>query len=409
MGKAALAVVLFFSLNVAYCHELFVRRVAGCTHPITVFHGHAALSPLRCENRLIGGNALDQARFYDLRQFDPECETVPVAEGAGMHGVAPALCVALTGGTSTTFPVKLPDHVLRPVALLRDKRGFEMGTGVLIAPNVILTAQHVVIPSKSAHQQPTAAVFDYAQSESCELASLAEEVSFKLPYDTSGSTLQLLASSKKLDYALLTIEPQSSVSSETAEISPVQVVRARRQADGCSLLTLNPKNGLLPADFGISPIPIDDAAIKTLTPPRDVVTVVGFTRNVFFPRGLLAATGRVTEANVLVPPLDVAPTSIHYNAQTTHGFSGGPVFDGQFKWIGVHTTGYSTLDEPEAVRHGAFKFFQYPNGGHRLERILSDLAACIKLELPPKWLKDTILLRRIAAMPVAEPCSWSGK
>lgn len=408
MLNAGLAAVIALSLGceAASCRELFVERVAGCTQAHMVFHRHVGVHPLRCENRLLGDGFNELSKYYHAREFDPECDTISVADGVGMRGIAPALCVAMTGGVRIEFPVKLPDELLRPVAVLRNASGFDVGTGILVTPDVLLTAHHVVRPAKL-QNIPVVAAFDVVQTDACRLTSLDEEVSFLLPQDSRFPKTLVQSSDEELDYAFLKIEPREISKQTTGKLLPAQVLRARRAAEGCSLLKYNPIAGSLPSDFNISPMPLDVAAIRARIPMGSAVIVAGFTRNVFFPRGMLVSNGGVF---VAARP-DIGPTSIHYNAQTAPGFSGGPIFDDTFRWVGMHTYGYSHLGADEAVKSGVFRDFARPNGGHRLKRVLADMATCIRLHGMPDWLDKTALLEAIRAMPKndADACTWRTK
>ena len=92
---------------------------------------------------------------------------------------------------------------------------------------------------------------------------------------------------------------------------------------------------------------------------------------------------------------------MHYNAHTDHGFSGGPVFDDQFRWIGLHTKGYSTLSPKQAVeQQRKFRDFDRPNGGHLLRNILYDLKSRVDTNTPPPWLEKTDLLKTLLALPL---------
>lgn len=353
----------------AFAHDVGtpVDRVTACNTPTEVFHGRFRQSRIRCEN------TVQNEDEYGHRRGEPECETLPVANGPGMRGIVPAACRFVTGLPADYYPLRLPNRVISAVVALRDQHGFEVGTAVLVAPNVLLTAAHV----EAAY--PLVAVFDFQQSDRCPLADPDEEVSFLLTLN-SRRELATLAASSAHDYMLLTLEPRKKLVGAGFE------ARRVRLANGCSLIQAHvaaaaarkcEKEKLWGPDcFGFTPLKLSAAAIAREPEMGARISILGFTRNVFYPRGQVSSLG-----GYLVPyavPTKSGPaaqTSVHYNAQTAPTFSGGPVFDINFQMIALHTWGHSLLDEASAIKLKGFRDFARPNGGRTLKEILTHVAA----------------------------------
>lgn len=373
-----------FALGEASANGLndVVKRVAACTDPRDVRHPQNWITRLRCDE------SLTVAGQYTSRKDEPECETLRVANGPGMHGIAPAACMHLSGLAVDRFPLHAPRKVLRAVAALRDRFGHEVGTAVLVANNVLLTAKHVLIAN------PVTAVFDFHSSDGCALADPDEELAFSLTY--SDNSLYEIASSPeaKLDFSLISLDSRTPMSGGGLR------VRQRRLANSCSLVDLPTAwqsaircrgDALWDTScFGLTPIKFDVDAVVSPIREGAGVFVIGVTRNVFYPRGLIGSTdGSIVLYAGKESDVSFVGTTIHYNAQTARGFSGGPVLNADFQMVGMHTRGYSLLNEESALAAKRMREYLRPNGGHSLQSIFTALAEFYSHTDEPTILKKT--------------------
>ena len=361
---------------------MLVERVAGCHAPRLALHLHNY--PLRCRGDIPASRD----------DTDPQCYTVPVAGGPGMGGISPSHCDSFDEPVAATRP--LPKEApWRSVAAIKNFRGRVIGTGVLLTPNLILTASHVMFskeskPISEAEMKPASVVFGNVRGHGDFVNGLAEESGWLVGYhkavDNSTRPTTVLYD-RVLDYVLFEIP-----------------IKRRNHLDGsCREIYMhneswvndwrssgNSPNDAAASDCGIAPI--DIPSFVALPSKGEKVHLLGYTANPFYPRGLIwSRWGKM----VMPPPLPTAGLSLHYNLQTAPGFSGSPVFSANFAWIGMHTTAESNVALPDDKDRVVFDFSR-PNGGHRIDLVLDDIACRLPYWLQIKYKLDHALAERAA-------------
>ena len=285
-----------------------------------------------------------------------ECFTVPVAEGPGMNGILPARCTA-AHGRQPRAGAGWSMQTLSGVLEIRTREGLAVGTGIVLAPDLLLTAMHVVEPSDKETNSPLFAVADAMIDDLGNYPSIVEERGFRLAREVKNElpAFNFVASSPRaeLDFALLRI-----VTSRTRDGAVGDMVDATRHT------------AMTPARF-IRP--------KWRKPAEgDSVNILAYTANPFFPRGLTSSThGRLVACNTEsdATNCDAADNNfVYYNLQTTPGYSGAPVFSNDFEWVAMHHKGLSVLEIDEALRRGVHRDFSRPNRGVSAEKIVRSIA-----------------------------------
>ena len=370
--------VLFASLGIALAfagemsssadrpifHQAMV--VAGCTSPRMAARGgerhscrneqvDASLDFFRdiCTNRIsetetgyvrYGGK---QACADFLR---PEWETVAVAGGVGMHGIFPSGCGEIRGSSSLNYPRQPPPAALGAVVAIRNESasGAEtLGTGVLIAPGIVLTAYHVVVGSGSESDVPAYAVFGHRNRDEHPPMSHEELTSSRILKDSQTKNIKLLywSRTEDLDFAVF-------------EIEKLDAIRK------------------------VVPLPIRTKLQMEAAPLWDRPTIVGYTDNPFFPRGLVVSTDGRWNTKPVAAFAEVT-NDLFYSLNTAGGFSGAPVFNSNFEWVGLHLVAHSgdyvTKRGDACIFHtpkteSFIRDFNRPNGGQSLNRIFEHIA-----------------------------------
>ncbi len=275
----------------------------------------------------------------------PEWDTARVAGGIGMLGVQPWGCSVIRGADADAPPLQLPTHLASAVAALHGWAGSpteglrdSIGSAVLVAPHILLTARHVLYKQGEKQKQRALsfAVFKYRNSDLYE--PMSHENLLAAPLVLSGAVPKILFESEQFDFAFIEID-LTNVKSPPSPI-PIPKYSANTGAEY----------------YAGSPL------------------VVGYTDNPFYPRGLVVS-GRGTwherpdGADEDETPY---PSDIFYNVNTAHGFSGGGVFDSTNRWRGVHQRAYSaSLPDKNDPR---LRDFSRPNGGVSIERVFGELA-----------------------------------
>ena len=275
----------------------------------------------------------------------PEWDTAPVGRrgsslGPGMNGIVSATCEFNGDGSPIRRP---PESTLFSVGVVRvAEKGRTHGTATRIGRDLVLTAWHVACPNKEVKVTPTVAVFrrprvaaHVGRSEST-ATSFEEENDFDLV--VSGNDLVIVAGSPntELDYAVLRL---STSGARAAAIT--------KALEGHPSLA---------------------STVWLESLERGARThLLGFTDNVFFPRGLVLSTFGSVVGRLPVGDLDRGLDTF-YNLASAGGFSGGPVFDDQFRWRAMHLTALSYDTSPDTARD-----FSRPNAGVSIQAIMADL------------------------------------
>ena len=374
-----------------------VERVAGCTRPVVVWHvevegnapcntasGRCSPPPLfglsrrvemKCDTSFQPDRTKDGPFEVTVNEWStvaarlPECFTQAVANGPGMTGVVSASCVRIEG-RQPTWGTGWSPEVNAGVVALRSGDGLIVGSGFAIAPNLVLTAKHVLLGDVEDEKscpgfriadlpnRPIFAVAGHILNDTGRLTSIAEERGFRLlPYD--GKYVKVAESPLcMLDFVVLGVG-MIAVKSRDAEFS--NDLQARTRLDVSRFVRPKNRASLL----------------------GESVNILAYTANAFFPRGLIASTdGQLVPCNVhgdqkVCGDVD---TFFHYNLQTTPGFSGAPVFSDDLEWIALHQRGLSVLDADTSVKRGIHRDFSRPNRGVSAQRIVESIARQLTCE-----------------------------
>ena len=280
----------------------------------------------------------------------PEWDTVTVAGGIGMLGIYPAGCTAIRGEAEHPSPFQPPRRVTDAIVALRSDGESEariLGTGILIAADLVLTANHVVNPSDpAATEEIEYAVFGDRNRDLNPPMSHNDLKWVQIGRRADGSVNTIFGSPpEKLDYAVIRILKSSSV----LNALPIPLAK-RHQLENASWL--------------------------------DRPTVVGYTDNPFFPRGLVVSSGGVWAQTPQKAILEIN-NDLFYNVNTARGFSGGAVLNSQSQLVGIHLKahsgdfGYRNMQGCFVDPVGAdnkIRDFSRPNGGQSIHRIFEDIA-----------------------------------
>ena len=309
--------------------ECRVQRVSACEAPRCVRHRDR---PIEC--------AVDDLH-YDGK-VRPECETIPYALGRGMAGVASATCDRISGAMGSTEIAVGIDPKIGVVAI-KDGAGYTMGTGTLISTDMVVTAYHVFvasIPPRSA--------------------------TFGLTVDRFG---KVTAQAKIHDFSLCN-EP-----AVFDELLDYVVLRMSSANDG-SCSKIDEKTLASPRKLGFtSLIPsLDRQPLRQ----GEALEILGYTDNVFFPRGLVKLRfgevfrgSRNSGLHANEPansPLLLA--RLKHNLQTAGGFSGAPIFDRDGRWVAIHQRAlrFGLEDELGASDNGNSRTVQTKTKSDSLDR-----------------------------------------
>jgi hypothetical protein len=367
--------------------SLWVERVAGCNNPTPVWHvdndepcpkgalqcdpppllGLTRRVPMKCDISFRPHASVEKPVAYwsSVAQNLPECFTRAVADGPGMRGIAPASCTRLEG-RQPAWGAGLPYRITGGILALKSDAGVIVGSGLAIAPNLVLTAKHVlqlndrdgeqcgVFPTNNPTlTRPIFAVAGHTLNDSGQLSSIAEERGFRL-WRQVETPYQIIAESSvcDLDFVVLRVDP-IAVKSRDAELSSNLQARTRLEVSEF----VRPSRGMPKSGDGLN--------------------MLAYTSNAFFPRGLIASRdGQLVGCHVTTPQeaCGSAENFVYYNLQTTPGFSGAPVFSDNFEWIAMHQRGLSVLDSRTALSRGEHRDFRRPNRGVRAQKIVESIA-----------------------------------
>lgn len=305
------------------------------------------------------------ATWSEVAQNLPECFTLAVATGPGMRGIAPASCTRVEG-RQPRWGEGLQRQVTDAIIALKSKSGVIVGSGLAIAPNLVLTAKHVLQyddvdrvmcdegpRSDVDFKRPVFAVAGHWLNDLGRLSSIAEQRGFRLLYPGKTKYKKIAESPVcKLDFVVLQVDP-IPVKSEDAKLG--NDLQGRTRLDVSRFL--RPGRGF--SQHG------------------DSVNMLAYTSNAFFPRGLVASSdGELVSCEAPTPP-EVCGSNkdfVYYNLQTTPGFSGAPVFSDNLEWIAMHQRGLSVLDLPSSVKRGEHRDFRRPNRGVSAQKIVESIA-----------------------------------
>jgi hypothetical protein len=305
-----------------------VFRVSGCREPVCATH---------------------QNRFVPCDKYNAAgCETIAVANGPGMSGVAPAVCNTISNDFRITRFVASPDSHAGVVAL-RDPEGLTFGTGILISDEFLLTAGHVIASLKK--RGWGSAVFGHFVDRFG--ATPAAQCMPDFEIDLKNIVVQSPVS--ELDYAVVRMLNRGS---GHGKITPQICDRGVNAAIAWALAA--------------HPSPLK-APEKLLPPLTTGVSIVGYTDNVFFPRGLVHLFSGKQISNAKIPEKCELKRRMFYDLQTVHGISGSPVFNSEGAWVGMHlgTARESCADYFESPDD----FYKLPAFGVALLEIQDDIHA----------------------------------
>lgn len=338
---------------------VLIWRVSDCGQPKIALLWN---SPMRCSARLddlvVDGKVVrDMCGFPFKREgrppqtwlesvrLNPEWDTVAVSRGwdtgPGMRGVISAACVFRTDDSPVLRP---PLRALSGVGVVRSGQIGKpvRGTATRIGTNLVLTAWHVACLA-SAESDPTLA---------------PTVVAFRKPSDQSAAV--------RGEPIQATFEEEDDYDIERDAWNDVAIVAGDKYLDYAVLRLVLP-----PGDSSISQHKsVGDLAKPTALKTGDVAHILGYTNNVFFPRGqVLSTLGRTVAPVAVVYDAD-RPIDTFYNLPTAPGFSGGPVFDHQFQWRAMHLKALSVDASATLARD-----FSRPNAGVSINSILKDLSS----------------------------------
>jgi hypothetical protein len=295
---------------------------------------------------------LDEPNAIACLRSQPACGTVSAPGSPGMSGIFPADCSMGDSHAESGSGVDLRRPDPKDVVVLLGRSGRVIGTGMRISESKILTAYHVAIVEDG---YPEAAVFNYF----------------------SGHSGQPPSVSARKEVAVLRFDKCTGIGSPDRESEWETINRDCTTAKG-----LEPQNEFL--DYALLEIscegrrcspdlaPLFDALPEVKVLANERVHILGFTDNVFFPRGMILSThGEIVQTS----KFPCAAEKICYNNHTNFGFSGGPVFNDRFEWIGIHTKGLA-WDCPELSCNGPD--FTRPNQGTALPAIKANLKKKLK-------------------------------
>lgn len=310
-----------------------------------------------CSGKLFlnAAEIIDQDSIDDwVRRFRafPEWATQRIGSGPGMRGVLPWGCTYVAGALADTVPNQPSLDIASTVASLRaaigEASGKTLGSAILISPRLLLTARHVVCDQNDQPANLTHAIFRDFNSDIYAPASHEELVVARIA--RANGYPRIIIASEALDYALIALD----------------------QDDGAVL----PK----PLEIPVR------AAVWSGSLPHGKPLVLGYSDNVFFPRGLVvSAHGSWQPAPSMRDDVHRARYDIFYDVNTAKGFSGGAVFDSDFRWRGMHLHGFSadgTIDNSDPLVSNVAKLgaqrlheFSRPNGGISIEKIFNNMAS----------------------------------
>lgn len=274
----------------------------------------------------------------------PEWDTVPVADGPGMSGISSVYCDHAWNDATTLRPHR---DAIASIAVLRGAtKGTTSGTGSLIGRSLLLTAWHVACNSKKTSAgYPVIAVFPNRRRLTSfvlvrpHLQGFEDEEDFDIVKLTDFSP-RIVVGSEDLDYAVLLLERRTNTNAKAKVTHP--------------------------GDLGYRSL----ARLVSRDPPAfgGGANVVGFTDNVYFPRGMIWSTG----GKFLSKPtnFDVGNHDLFHNSSSAPGFSGGPIFDNAFLLRGIQLIAFANVSERNTDR-----VMQYdkPMGGLAIETIWHDI------------------------------------
>jgi len=205
-----------------------------------------------------------------------------------------------------------------------------LGTGWLIAPDLIITNHHVV--AARFDDDPPATAADMEQQAS-HIEAWFDYLHADGPY-TTVLAARLEARNPKLDFALIRLAPSPKESNG-------------RQSPSCLTLAQD--------DYELR----RGAALNIIQHPAGEVKQIAIRRNDF------------------VGPLDGDPNRFTYLTDTLPGSSGSPVFNDDWEVVGLHR-GARKLPEPAYLRGETIK---YNNVGVVMRAILQDLPPALRAEI----------------------------
>ena len=293
---------------------------------------------VRCEER--ASQALNP-----LALADPACETVEVASGPGMRGILPIACTHVSGVNERL--VAPPFGIATSaVGAIKNVKGRVIGTGILLAKDLLLTPRHVADPAHylgpcgslpagifPAESAPVSVDFGERLEPDGNFVGMSQHSVWGLEYVRTGNMPAKLAiyfepTAPNLDFVLLRLKPDPERS--LSDVCGLSSTAPRQRAHSTnSRATSAPIStdacGLVPIA-----IPLQVSVLEV----SDRLDMLAYTANPYFPRGLIwSGEGRFLGRD------DAFPTgaSLLHNLQSASGFSGGPLFGRQMSWVGIHT------------------------------------------------------------------------
>ncbi len=376
---AALAVI---PLSCPVSATLWTRPVPGLFGPVSQY-GFKEISNESDKSKPDWQDSIAKANEFWLQK--PACATVAAHHAIGMAGIIPAACVTQAAkGDGHGELVRLPPDA-GAVARLVDEFGKTAGTATLISHNELLTAAHIFYGDKPGVR---VAQFRYVLGENANADKTRPKASERRLAFNADDTGEPPGLEDLVEYELTLNSDQQVKFSATNSDATLDY----------AIITIECGKGTLkrcPTRLGIRPIDLRSLPTQKQS-PHGRVHLLGFTDNVFFPRGMILSTfGQSNAYRIGLCEGD----GFCYDNQTNHGFSGAPVFDDAFKLIGMHTKGLRFSNLREKWEAGQCKVITFdgtevgpcsspygshpigtarlnlslPNRGTRIDSIINDL------------------------------------